>query len=159
MDKVATDTQPAGTQQRETVRLTDRIASRAFPAFAVGFSLFYAPAYSFTTGDAGFQWSLFTYFPSVGDYGEVHPGIVPGSDTLGPPMWWYGWIGSSMIAGLIVAGLALLLPENATTKKIWSTLVWVAPILAFIFLLDYEMYWFVPGWMPFTLFLSGDAAG
>ena len=26
----------------------DKIASRAFPAFAIGFALYYAPAYSFT---------------------------------------------------------------------------------------------------------------
>jgi hypothetical protein len=136
----------------------EKIAARAFPAFATGFALFYAPAYSFTTGDAGFQGSLFTYFPSVGDYGEIYPGIVAGSDTLGPPMWWYGWIGSSLIAGLIVAALAVLLPAKAT-MRIWSTLVWVAPILAFLFLLDYEMYWFVPGWMPVTSFLSGATAG
>ena len=54
-----------------------KIAARAFPAFAVGFALFYAPAYSFTTGDAGFNWSLFTYFPSVGDYGELRPALWP----------------------------------------------------------------------------------
>ena len=135
----------------------NKIAARAFPAFAVGFALFYAPAYSFTTGDAGFSWPLFTYFPSVGDYGEVHPGLVAGSDTLGPPMWWYGWIASSLIAGLVFAGISMVLPEKAT-MRIWSTLVWVAPILAFIFLLDYEMFWFVPGWMPITSFLSGGGA-
>jgi hypothetical protein len=37
--------------------------------------------------------------------------------------------------------------------------VWVAPILSFIFLLDYEMYWFIAGWMPFTSFLGGGEAG
>ena len=84
-----------------------KIAARAFPAFAVGFALFYAPAYSFTTGDAGFNWSLFTYFPSVGDYGEIHPGIVAGSDTLGPPMWWYGWIGSSIIRAVTGGNVSL----------------------------------------------------
>jgi hypothetical protein len=57
----------------------NKLAARAFPAFAVGFALFYAPAYSFTTGDAGFNWPLFTYFPSVGDYGEIHPGSAPRS--------------------------------------------------------------------------------
>jgi hypothetical protein len=135
----------------------NKIASRAFPAFAVGFAAFYAPAYSFTTGDAGFSWPAFTYFPSVGDYGELYAGLVAGSDTRGPPMWWYGWIASSVVAGLIVAGVALLLPER-TTVRIWSTLVWVVPILAFIFLLDYELFWFIPGWQPVTSFLSGGAA-
>ena len=135
-----------------------KIAARAFPAFAVGFALFYAPAYSFTSGDATFSWPLFTYFPSVGDYGELYPWLVGGSDTLGPPMWWYGWIASAAVVGLIFAGIALLLPER-TTMRMWSVLVWVAPILAFVFLLDYELFWFVPGWQPVTSFLTGGGAG
>ena len=93
-----------------------KIAARAFPAFAVGFALFYAPAYSFTSGDATFSWPLFTYFPSIGDYGELYPWLVAGSDERGPPMWWYGWIASSVVVGLIFAGISLLLPESATTS-------------------------------------------
>ena len=127
----------------------NKLAARAFPAFAVGFALFYAPAYSFTTGDAGFNWPLFTYFPSVGDYGEFHWLLVPGSDTLGPPMWWYGWIASSILVGLVFAAIAMLLPGKAM-ERIWANLVWIIPLLAFVFLLDYELFWFVPGWNPLT---------
>ncbi len=106
----------------------DKIASRAFPAFAVGFSLFFAPAYGFTSGDATFSWPLFTYFPSVGDYGELHPGLVAGSDTLGPPMWWYGWLASAALVGLIFAAISLLLPEKSTLKM-WSVAIWVVPLV------------------------------
>jgi hypothetical protein len=148
MDKAVTHT-----QQRERVRLTDKIASRAFPAFAVGFALFFAPAYGFTSGDATFSWPLFTYFPSVGDYGEIYPFLVAGSDTLGPPMWWYGWMASSAIVGLIFAAISLLLPEKSTLKM-WSVAVWVAPLLSFVFLMDYSLFWFVPGWQPVTSFMN-----
>jgi hypothetical protein len=135
-----------------------KIAARAFPAFAVGFALFYAPAYSFTSGDATFSWPLFTYFPSIGDYGELYPWLVAGSDERGPPMWWYGWIASSVVVGLIFAGISLLLPESAT-MKIWSKLVWIVPIVAFVFLLDYELFWFIPGWQPITAPLTGATGG
>jgi hypothetical protein len=151
MDKIVS--RAPETEPRKKARLIDKIASRAFPAFAVGFSVFFAPAYAFTSGDATFSWPLFTYFPAAGDYGELHPFLVPGSDTLGPPMWWYGWMASAIIVGLIFAALSLLLPEKSTLK-IWSVAVWVAPLVAFVFLLDYSLFWFVPGWQPVTSFMN-----
>ena len=119
----------------------NKLAARAFPAFAVGFALFYAPAYSFTAGDATFSWPLFTYFPSVGDYGEVHPFLVPGSDTLGPPMWWYGWIATATLVGLVFAAIAALLPAKAF-ERILASLVWIMPLVAFVFLANWERAWF-----------------
>jgi hypothetical protein len=123
--------------------MNDKIASRALPAFAVGFALFYAPAYNFTGGNSTFSWPLVTYFPAA-DPPFWAFGLVPGSDTLGPPMWWYGWILSATIVGLIAAGISLLLPE----KKFWQTAVWAVPIAAFIFLFNWELVWFVQGWNP-----------
>jgi hypothetical protein len=122
----------------------DKIATRAFPAFAVGFAAYYAPAYCFTGGTSTFSWPLFTYFPAVEEW---HWFLVPGSDTLGPPMWWYGWIASATLVGLAAAVIALLLPERATAK-LWTTLVWTVPILAFVFLANWELVWFIEGWNP-----------
>jgi hypothetical protein len=116
----------------------NKIASRAFPAFAIGFALYYAPAYSFTGANSSFTWPLFTYFPAVDMWAW---GLVPGNDTIGPPMWWYGWIASAAIVGLVCALIALLLPERATAK-LWSTLVWVVPVVAFVFLWNWERVWF-----------------
>ena len=122
----------------------DKIAPRAFPAFAAGFALYYAPAYCFTGANSSFSWPLFTYFPAINEW---RWGLVPGNDDIGPPMWWYGWIVSAVIVGLIFAVIALLLPERVT-MKLWSLLVWLVPIGAFLFLINYELVWFVPGWMP-----------
>jgi len=122
----------------------DRIASRAFPAFAVGFAAFYAPAYCFTGGNSTFNWPLFTYFPAIDMW---RWGLVPGSDETGPPMWWYGWIGSAVIVGLIAALIALLLPPRAT-ENFWKTAIWVVPLAAFVFLFNWELVWFVNGWTP-----------
>lgn len=120
----------------------DKIATRAFPAFAVGFAAYYAPAYCFTGADSSFSWPLFTYFPNLN---EFRWGLVPGSDTAGPPMWWYGWIASAAIVGLIAAVIALLLPARAT-EKLWTTLYWSVPLAAFVFLFNWELVWFVDGW-------------
>ena len=121
--------------------MNNSVIARAFPAFAIGFALFYAPAYSFTGGNSTFSWPLFTYFPSVGDYGELHWLLVPGSDTLGPPMWWYGWIASATFVGLVFAIIAMLLPGKAI-ERILASLVWIVPILAFVFLANWERAWF-----------------
>ena len=124
----------------------DRIATRAFPAFAAGFAAYYAPAYCFTGADSTFSWPLFTYFPAA-EPAHWQWGLVAGSETLGPPMWWYGWIASAAIVGLIAAVIALLLPARAT-EKMWAMLLWAVPLAAFIFLLNWELVWFVNGWNP-----------
>jgi hypothetical protein len=121
-----------------------KIISRAFPAFAIGFALFYAPAYAFTGANSSFSWPLFTYFPAINEW---RAWLVPGNDNIGPPMWWYGWIASSLIVGLIFAVIALLLPERVI-MRIMAALVWVVPVLAFIFLFNWELPWFAPNWMP-----------
>ncbi len=121
--------------------MSSNIWARVLPAFAIGFALYYAPAYSFTGGNSSFSWPLFTYFPSVGDYGEFRWLLVPGSDTLGPPMWWYGWIFAATFVGLVFAVIAALLPTKAF-EKVLASLVWIVPIGAFIFLANWERAWF-----------------
>jgi len=122
----------------------NRIAARAFPAFAVGFALFYAPGYSFTGNTSTVSWPLFTYFPAIEQWRWF---LVTGTDNSGPPMWWYGWIASSVLVGLAFALIAMLLPER-TIRNILAALVWIVPLCAFIFLLNWELPWFVTGWKP-----------
>jgi hypothetical protein len=126
------------------MNLINKIAARAFPAFAVGFALFYAPGYSFTGATSTVSWPLFTYFPAIDTWRWF---LIPGNDNSGPPMWWYGWIASAVLVGLVFALIALLLPERAI-RNILAALVWIVPICAFIFLLNWELSWFVTGWKP-----------
>jgi hypothetical protein len=126
--------------------MNDKIASRALPAFAVGFALFYAPAYNFTGGNSTFSWPLVTYFPAA-DPAFWAFGLVPGSETLGPPMWWYGWILSATLVGLAFAGVSLLLPAGKFDRHLQKAL-WVVPLAAFVFLFNWELVWFVQGWNP-----------
>lgn len=119
--------------------MIDKIASRAFPAFAAGFALYYAPAYCFNSVKSKFSWPLFTYFPSEN---MLRWGTLPGNDTIGPPMYWYGWIVSATLVGLAFAVIALLLPARATAKA-WPILAWLIPVLAFLFLAEFEKVWFI----------------
>jgi hypothetical protein len=127
--------------------MMEKIASRAFPAFAIGFALYYAPGYAFTGANSSFSWPLFTYFPAVDQWAW---GLVPGSDDLGPPMWWYGWIAAAVLVGLVFAAVAMLIPEKST-EKLWSKAIFVVPIVMFVFLLNWEMSWFIPGWQPLSI--------
>ena len=132
--------------------MMEKIASRALPAFAIGFALYYAPGYAFTGANSSFSWPLFTYFPAIDRWNF---GLVPGNDDIGPPMWWYGWIASGVLVGLVFAAIAMLLPEKPT-QKIWASLVWMVPVVMFVFLLNWELSWFIPGWQPVSL--SGPPA-
>jgi hypothetical protein len=122
----------------------NKIAARAFPAFAIGFALFYAPGYAFTGNTSMVSWPLFTYFPAIDQWKWL---LVTGNDNSGPPMWWYGWIASAVIVGLVFALISLALPERAI-RNVLATLVWIVPICAFIFLLNWELSWFITGWKP-----------
>ena len=105
---------------------------RALPAFAVGFGGYYAPAFQF-------NWPMFTYFPAVNGFVW---GWAPGSETVGPPMHWYGWMAYGVIVGLVLAGLALLLPAKRT-EKVWAVLCWVVPLASILWLGYVERQFFM----------------
>ncbi len=109
--------------------------SRAFPAFSVGFgcaylaSMFYHPMFT-----------LFTYLPRTG--GWLLGG--PGGQELGrsaPGMYWYSWLTTGLIAGIVCGGVALAIPEDMR-KKVWSGWVWVVPVALTLVLTYIERTWF-----------------
>ncbi len=73
--------------------------------------------------------------------------LVPGNDNIGPPMWWYGWIASAAIVGLVFALISLLLPERAIRQMLGSSGL-DRPDLRVHFLLNWELPWFITGWKP-----------
>ncbi len=104
---------------------------RAAPAFAVAFAIFYVLAFTF-------NYTPFTYFPALN---EIKLGVVPGSDTVGPPIFWYGWLVYSILAGLVGAAVALVLPAKLT-EKAWSLLVWLVPLVAIAYMSYEARHWF-----------------
>jgi hypothetical protein len=81
------------------------------------------------------SWGLFAYYPLVG---EVH---VSGSltDTLGPPILWYGWVSTSALAAAVAAALM----PRAVTIDAWHGVAWLIPALTTLALLIYERRWFL----------------
>jgi hypothetical protein len=117
-----------------------RDISRVFPVFGVVFVLSYALWFVAADRSLFTHNALFAYYPALG---EFHWNLLqaPLAKT-GPVMLWYGWIANSVIAGAVAAAIALLLPAGRSAK-LWSVLVWTAPILSFLVLCYFERLWFI----------------
>jgi len=105
--------------------------ARAASAFAAAFAVFYVLAFIYNL-------TPFTYFPAVN---EVRWGVVGGSDTLGPPMFWYGWILYGFLVGAIAGAIAFVIPARLT-DGLWGLLVWLVPLGSIAFMAWEGRHWF-----------------
>ena len=112
--------QTAATPARSSAVLSTRIKT-----FVMVFSLAFPVAYLLCEQFGG---PLFTYHPAVN---RLEFGWGPSRSGEGPAMYWYGWVASSLIGGLILGLLGTLLPEPAV-KKIPLVLLLILPTLALI---------------------------
>jgi hypothetical protein len=103
---------------------------RAVSAFAAAFGIFYAVAFKYNL-------TPFTYFPAVNQWVWGSP---PGSDTLGPPMYWYGWLTYCVLVGLAAGAVAMILPRGR--EKFWATLAWLGPVGSMAYLGWEARHWF-----------------
>ena len=95
------------------------IISRSFPVFAIVFAAVYPVVYVLAVEN---NYALFTYHPAINEFGLlVEP---PGT---GPAMYWYGWILTASIAGLVAGLIACYLPERVT-KHLWPGWCWAVPV-------------------------------
>ena len=104
--------------------------ARATSAFAAAFAVFYVLAF-------GYNLTPFTYFPAVN---EIRWGVVPGSDTIGPPMFWYGWIVYGFIVGAIAGAIAWVMPR--TTDRVWAVLAGLVPLGSIAYMAWEGRHWF-----------------
>ena len=117
-----------------------RSMARIFPVFGVAYVLSYALFFVAQDRALFSHNALFAYYPALG---EFHWDLLKGRPAqTGPVMLWYGWIANSVIVGAVAAGIALLLPAGRSAK-LWSVLVWAAPILSFLVLCYFERLWFI----------------
>jgi hypothetical protein len=97
------------------------------------FAVVFTPAYAAIYALAVFNnWALFTYAPATGEFGPL---LTPA--TVGPTMYWYGWIATAALGGGALAGLCVSLPEPVT-QRIPACITWAVPsvvILVFGYLL------------------------
>ena len=105
--------------------------ARVVSAFAASFAIFYVLAFRYNL-------TPFTYFPAVN---AVQWGVVPGSDDLGPPMFWYGWILYGFLVGAAAGLIAFAIPARYS-DRVWGLLVWAVPLGAIAWLAYEGRYWF-----------------
>jgi len=97
--------------------------TRVFPIFAAAFAIVYVISVEA-------NWALVTYHPRINEWE-----FLTKPAKSGPPMYWYGWLGTSFLAALAVSLLALPLTRR------WSLPVWIgwgvplAVMLVFVYLL------------------------
>ena len=91
------------------------------------FAVVFAPAYALIYALAVFNnWALFTYAPATGEFGPL---LTPA--TVGPSMYWYGWIATAALGGGTLAGLSAFLPEPVA-QRMPACLAWGVPIVVML---------------------------
>lgn len=81
-----------------------------------------------------FDWSLFQYYL---DENRFHFAAQPNSS--GPPILWYGWLATAVLAG---GAFALVVPRRLRIRLL-PDLVWLIPAALIVAALMYELRWFL----------------
>ena len=105
------------------------IAGRSLSTFTIAFAVAYAVLYVLAVEN---NWALFTYHPALEEFGYL---VQQPKD--GPAMYWYGWMATSAIGALAIAGIVAWLPSGAA-NRVWPGWSWLAPLsvmAAFCYLL------------------------
>ncbi|HEY2986211.1 MAG TPA: hypothetical protein VGL11_00690 [Candidatus Binatia bacterium] len=93
--------------------------ARSFPVFAITFAAAYAILY---VASVEYNWALFTYHPALEEFGWFVE-----KPKEGPAMYWYGWLATSVLGALAIAGVASRLPAG-WAQRVWPGLSWVVPV-------------------------------
>lgn len=101
-----------------------------FPAFSIAFGVLYVVLMHFNI-------AAFVYYPVLGEW---HLGRIEGAD-IGPPMFYFGWLFYALVGAVAFALVTAAIPKSAT-DKIWSTAVWVVPIIALVVSAYLMRIWF-----------------
>lgn len=109
--------------------------SRAFPAFSVGFGVVYLASMAYHP-----LLTLFTYVPRTGQW-IMGAQAAAELGRSAPGMYWYSWLTTGILAGVVCGAIALLTPENVR-NKFWSGFVWVVPVVLTLILTYLERTWF-----------------
>jgi hypothetical protein len=72
------------------------------------------------------NWALFSYAPATGTFTPLVT-----TATIGPTMYWYGWIATAAIVAGAVAALVSLAPESLA-KWVWPGWSWAIPIVVLV---------------------------
>jgi hypothetical protein len=82
-----------------------------------------------------FEWSLFQYYFAENSIG----GFWEQGGASGPPILWYGWLATAVIAG----GIAAIAIPKAWVARLLPDLLWLVPVVLIFAALMYERRWFM----------------
>jgi hypothetical protein len=95
--------------------------SRVFPVFSAAFAVVYVICV-----DQNF--ALFSYHPQLNQWEFL---VAPSKGIA--PMYWYGWLATSTIGGVVAAAVASFVPEK-WNAWIWTGWAWVLPLGSMIYI-------------------------
>ena len=104
------------------------ITNARLVVFSIVSAIVYVLAYNF-------GWQAFRYYPLLN---QISIEALPAKSS-GPTMMYYGWMGTALIAGLVVA---LIVPTKIGAK-LPAAVAWVVPLLLVAFTLVYDKHWFL----------------
>jgi len=81
-----------------------------------------------------FEWSLFQYYFAANSIGFWEQG-----GASGPPILWYGWLATAVLAG---AAAAAAIPRRWIARLL-PDLLWLVPVVLIFAALMYERRWFM----------------
>jgi hypothetical protein len=81
-----------------------------------------------------FDLSLFQFYLA-----ENRFHFTPQPEAAGPPILWYGWLGTAVLAGLAAA---LVVPPRLA-RRLPPDLLWLTPAVLIFAALMYEKRWFM----------------
>jgi hypothetical protein len=95
--------------------------ARFFPVFSATFAVLYVLSIYFNL-------ALFSYHPQLNQW-EF---LVAASKGV-TPMYWYGWLATAAIGGILAAAVASFVPDT-WSRWVWSGWTWVLPLGSMIFI-------------------------
>jgi hypothetical protein len=98
------------------------------PVFSAAFALIYIVCVER-------NWALLTYHPKIHRWGWL---AEPARD--GPPMYWYGWLVTSLLGASVVSVIAWPLLRNRPTQY-WVG--WTVPLLVIVSVFYFFREWFL----------------
>lgn len=81
--------------------------TRIFPIFAAAFAVIYVLSVEY-------NWALVTYHPRINEWD-----LLTKPSRSGPAMYWFGWIGTTILAASAISLVALPLTRR------WQPPVWI----------------------------------
>jgi hypothetical protein len=120
---------------RARAKTSPLASSEVFGTFAVVFAI--AAPIIYVASELG-GWPLFTFHPGTNRFDF---GFAAARANEGPAMYWYGWIGTTLIGSAVAGFLATLLPRGVSLK-IPLAAIWLLPLPALAIL----AYALMPFW-------------